>query len=91
MQLNQNYVMSDAAYTDSTKQKEVEQIEKLSGELLTREKQLLAMKENAIKQEDSDMKEIMKKIRENCTLVEMVNDTKLEEKRLEMEIETLNQ
>ena len=35
------------------------------------------------------MKEIMKKIRENCTLVEMVNDTKLEMKRLEMEIENL--
>ena len=34
MQLNQNYVMSDAAYTDSTKKKEVEQIEQLAAELI---------------------------------------------------------
>ena len=32
------------------------------------------------------MKEILKKINENCSLVEMVNDTKLEQKRLEREI-----
>ena len=83
--------MSDAAYADSNKKKEVEQIEKLYGELITREKQISAMKDNALKQEDSDKEAIWKKIKENCTLVEMVNDTKLEEKRLEMEIVTLIQ
>jgi len=44
------------------------------------------LKSNAIKQEDSDMKEIMKKTKENCVLVQELNDTKLEEKKLEREI-----
>lgn len=37
------------------------------------------------------MKEINKKVKENCYLVEMVNVTKLDEKKLEIEIEELYQ
>ena len=33
MQLNQNYVMSEAAYTESGKKKDVEKIEQLDREL----------------------------------------------------------
>ena len=35
------------------------------------------------------MKEILKKINQESTLVEMVNETKLDQKRLEREIEEL--
>ena len=89
MQLNQNYVMSDTAYNDTKKKKEVEHIEQLAQELTQRERYIFALKESAISQEDCDMKEILKKINENCSLVEMVNDTKLEQKRLEREIDEL--
>lgn len=89
MQLNQNYVMSDTAYNDTKKKKEVEQIEQLAAELHQRERLIIALKEKAISKEDSDMKEIFKKIHENCTIVEMVNDTRLAKKKLEREIEEL--
>ncbi len=38
MQLNQNYVMSDAAYTENGQKKDFEDIEKLDRELRQRER-----------------------------------------------------
>ena len=89
MTLNQNYVMSDAAYTEGSKKKEVEEIEELANNLKQQEKRILGLKQDAIKKEDTAMKEIMRRIVENCELVVMVNDTQIDQKKLEIEIENL--
>ena len=78
MQLNQNYVMSEAAYTETGKKKDVEQIEQLDKELRHRERFIATLKINAIKQEERDKNEIIKKTKENTYLVVELNYTKLE-------------
>jgi len=69
MQLNQNYVMSEAAYTESGKKKDVEKIEQLDRELRYMERSIATLKINSIKQEERDKSEINKKTSENTTLV----------------------
>jgi len=69
MQLNQNYVMSEAAYTESGKKKDVEKIEQLDRELRYQERSIATLKINSIKQEERDKSEINKKTAENTTLV----------------------
>lgn len=82
MQLNQNYVMSEAAYTESGKRKDVEKIEQLDRELRYMERQIATLKINTIKQEERDKSEINKKTLENTTLLEELNLIKFEEKLL---------
>lgn len=86
MQLNQNYVMSEAAYTESGKRKDVEKIEQLDRELRYMERQIATLKINTIKQEERDKSEINKKTLENTTLLEELNLIKFEEKLLQAEI-----
>ena len=69
MQLNQNYVMSEAAYTEQGKKKDVEKIEQLDRELRYMERSIATLKINSIKQEERDKSEINKKTNENTTLV----------------------
>lgn len=69
MQLNQNYVMSEAAYTESGKKKDIEKIEQLDRELRYMERSIATLKINSIKQEERDKSEINKKTGENTTLV----------------------
>jgi len=83
MQLNQNYVMSEAAYTETGKKKDVEQIEQLDRMLRQQERYIATLKINAIKREERDKNEIVKKTKENTYLVEELNNTKLEHKKLE--------
>ena len=86
MQLNQNYVMSEAAYTESSKKKDVEKIEQLDRELRYMERSIATLKINSIKQEERDKSEINKKTGENTTLVQELNLIKFEEKMLKCEI-----
>ena len=86
MQLNQNYVMSETAYTESGKKKDVEQIEQLDRELRYMERSIATLKINAIKQEERDKNEINKKTSENTQLVQELNLIKFEEKMLKCEI-----
>jgi len=86
MQLNQNYVMSEAAYTETGKKKDVEHIEQLDRELRHMERSIATLKINAIKQEERDKNEIKKKTKENTSLVVELNSIKLEEKILKSEI-----
>lgn len=82
MQLNQNYVMSEAAYTETTKKKDVEHIEQLDRELRHKERSIATLKINAVKQEERDKNEIKKKTQENTSLVVELNSIKLDEKLL---------
>ena len=49
MQLNQNYVMSEAAYTESGKKKDIEKIEQLDRELRYMERRIATLKINSTK------------------------------------------
>lgn len=91
MQLNQNYVMSEAAYTETGKKKDVEQIEQLDRRLRQQERYIATLKINAIKREERDKNEIIKKTKENTVLVVELNNTKLEHKKLERDNQDLLQ
>lgn len=86
MHLNQNYVMSDAAYTESGKKQDMEEIQELDKNLRYKERTIATLKINAIKQEDRDKNEIKKKTKENTYLVVELNNIKFEEKMLKCEI-----
>ena len=49
MHLNQNYVMSDAAYTESGKKQDLEEIFELDKNLRYKERTIATLKINAIK------------------------------------------
>jgi len=83
MKLNQDYVMSEAAYTEGSKKKEAEQVETLYTNLKYNESYIATLKMNAVKQEERDMNEVVKKTKENTYLVVELNQTKLELKQLE--------
>ena len=74
--------MSEAAYTEQGKNKDVEQIEQLDRELRYMERSIATLKINAIKQEERDKNEIKKKTKENTSLVVELNSIKFEEKML---------
>ena len=74
--------MSEAAYTEQGKKKDVEQIEQLDRELRYMERSIATLKINAIKQEERDKNEIKKKTKENTSLVVELNSIKFEEKML---------
>lgn len=78
--------MSEAAYTESGKKKDVEKIEQLDRELRYMERSIATLKINSIKQEERDKSEINKKTGENTTLVQELNLIKFEEKMLKCEI-----
>ena len=78
--------MSEAAYTESGKKKDVEKIEQLDRELRYMERSIATLKINSIKQEERDKSEINKKTSENTTLVQELNLIKFEEKMLKCEI-----
>jgi len=79
--------MSEAAYTESGKKKDVEKIEQLDRELRYMERSIATLKINSIKQEERDKSEINKKTSENTTLVQELNLIKFEEKMLRCEIQ----
>ena len=87
MHLNQNYVMSDAAYTESGKKQDLEEIFELDKNLRYKERNIATLKINAIKQEDRDKNEIKKKTKENTYLVVELNTIKFEEKMLKCDIQ----
>ena len=87
MHLNQNYVMSDAAYTESGKKQDLEEIYELDKNLRYKERNIATLKINAIKQEDRDKNEIKKKTKENTYLVVELNTIKFEEKMLKCDIQ----
>ena len=91
MQLNQNYVMSEAAYSETGKKKDGEQIEQLDRKLRQQERYIATLKINAIKKEERDKNEIIKKTKENTVLVVELNNTKLEHKKLERDNQDLLQ
>lgn len=91
MQLNQNYVMSEAAYTETGRKKDVEQIEQLDRRLRQQERYIATLKIDAIKREERDKNEIIKKTKENTVLVVELNNTKLEHKKLERDNQDLLQ
>jgi hypothetical protein len=74
--------MSDAAYSEIGKKKDVEKIEQLDRELRYMERSIATLKINSIKQEERDKSEINKKTTENTTLVVELNTIKFEEKML---------
>jgi len=78
--------MSEAAYTESGKKKDIEHIEQLDRELRYMERSIATLKINAIKQEERDKNEIKKKTKENTHLVVELNIIKFEEKMLKCEI-----
>jgi hypothetical protein len=49
MKLNQDYVMSEAAYTEGSKKKEAEQVETLYTNLKYNESYIATLKMNAVK------------------------------------------
>lgn len=86
MQLNQDYVMSEAAHTENGKKKDNEPIEQLDRELRHKEREIATLKINSIKREEIDKNEIKKKTKENTSLVVELNSIKFEEKMLKCEI-----
>lgn len=91
MTLNQNYVMSDAAYTELGKKKDIEHIEQLDRELRYKERKITTLKINAIKREDGNNAEIQKKTTENIELIGQLNKIKEDEKMLNSEIKKQEQ
>ena len=83
--------MSEAAYTESGKKKDIEHIEQLDRELRYMERSIASLKISAIKQEERDKIEIKKKNYENTSLVIELNQIKIEEKMLKCEIQKQDQ
>jgi hypothetical protein len=78
--------MSEDAYMELGKKKDVEEIEVLDRELRYMERSIATLKINAIKHEERDKNEIKKKTKENTSLVVELNSIKFEEKMLKSAI-----
>lgn len=78
--------MSEAAYTESGKKKDVEHIDQVDRKLKKEEQSTTKLKINAIKQEERDKNEINLKRDQNELLLKELNSIKIEEKMLKCEI-----
>ncbi len=88
MKLNQDYVMSQAAYQDLGKgKKDPEALEELDRQLRYMERSIATLKVNTIKNETRTQNDIKKRTKENTQLLVELNSIKLEVKKLNTEIE----
>lgn len=81
MKLNQDYVMSQSAYTGTDKKRDPEVIEELNRQLRYMERKIAQEKCNAIKQSKRDKTDIKKKTKENTSLIMDLNVIKFEDKK----------
>lgn len=86
MKLNQDYVMSQAAYQDLGKKKDPEALEELDRQLRYMERSIATLKVNTIKNETRTKNDIKKRTKENTQLIVELNSIKFEEKKLKTEI-----
>lgn len=86
MKLNQDYVMSQAAYQDLGKKKDPEALEELDRQLRYMERSIATLKVNTIKNETRTKNDIKKRTKENTQLLVELNSIKFEEKKLKTEI-----
>lgn len=86
MKLNQDYVMSQAAYQDMGKKKDPEALEELDRQLRYMERSIATLKVNTIKNETRTKNDIKKRTKENTQLIVELNSIKFEEKKLKNEI-----
>lgn len=87
MKLNQDYVMSQAAYQEMGKgKKDPEALEELDRQLRYMERSIATLKVNTIKNETRTSNDIKKRTKENTQLLVELNSIKLEVKKLQTEI-----
>jgi thymidylate kinase len=86
MKLNQDYVMSQAAYQDLGKKKDPEALEELDRQLRYMERSIATLKVNTIKNETRTKNDIKRRTKENTQLIVELNSIKFEEKKLKTEI-----
>ena len=87
MKLNQDYVMSQAAYQEMGKgKKDPEALEELDRQLRYMERSIATLKVNTIKNETRTSNDIKKRTKENTQLLVEHNSIKLEVKKLQTEI-----
>eukprot|EP00351_Strombidinopsis_sp_SopsisLIS2011_P001471 CAMPEP_0116872534 /NCGR_PEP_ID=MMETSP0463-20121206/3304_1 /TAXON_ID=181622 /ORGANISM="Strombidinopsis sp, Strain SopsisLIS2011" /LENGTH=94 /DNA_ID=CAMNT_0004512891 /DNA_START=2113 /DNA_END=2397 /DNA_ORIENTATION=+ len=85
MKLNQDYVMSQAAYQDQGKKRDPEALEELDRQLRYMERSIATLKVNTVKNETRTKNDVKKRTKENTILIEELNKIKLEEKQLKVE------
>lgn len=81
MKLNQDYVMSQSAYTSSDKKRDPEVIEELNRQLRYMERSIAQHKCNAVKNEKRVKTDVKKKTKENTSLIMDLNAIKFEDKK----------
>ena len=81
MKLNQDYVMSQSAYTGNDKKRDPEVIEELNRQLRYMERSIAQHKCNAVKNERRVKTDIKKKTKENTSLLMDLNAIKFEDKK----------
>jgi len=81
MKLNQDYVMSQSAYTGNDNKREKEVIHELSTQLTYMEESMAQNKCNAVKNQKRVKTDIKKKTKENTSLIMDLNAIKFEDKR----------
>ena len=86
MKLNQDYVMSQAAYQDLGKKKDPEALEELDRQLRYMERSIATLKVNTIKNETRTKNDVKKRTKENTQLLVELNSIKFEEKKLQTEL-----
>jgi len=91
MKLNQDYVMSQAAYQDAGSKKDPEALEELDRQLRYMERSIATLKVNTIKNETRTQNDIKKRTKENTQLLVELNSIKLEVKKLANEIQKKQQ
>lgn len=84
MKLNQDYVMSEKAYTDSDKKQEPEVLQDMNRKLEYMERSLAQLKCNVVKDEKRIKTDIKKKTKENTSLICDLNVIKFEDKKQEI-------
>lgn len=85
MKLNQDYVMSQAAYQDLGKKRDPEALEELDRQLRYMERSIATLKVNTIKNETRNKNDIKKRTKENTQLLVELNSIKFELKKLKTE------
>ena len=86
MKLNQDYVMSQSAYTGQAKKRDPEVIEELDRQLRYMERSIAQIKCNAVKNEKRVKTDIKKKTKENTSLIMDLNSIKFEDKKQEIQL-----
>ena len=93
MKLNQDYVMSQAAYQEALGKgkKDPEALEELDRQLRYMERSIATLKVNTIKNETRTQNDIKKRTKENTQLLVELNSIKLEVKKLTANIQKQQQ